>query len=211
MAVLTGITAVDLGNKIYDLTQMINDLQGKHFATGLSSRSMYQLRKLAQLQGRLSENGRAIRTIFLLEVIGLGIASKIFSVGNKVYQKMTRSDLLADALYSFNLRGQSVINSTSVFYKKGLYNEDLIKEFFQNASDKEVYDFVVKSHGLSLGKKVLASETVVELSKLGYVMQNGSLFLEVSPVDIIFKAISNKYEDHGKQFQLNHIIHEELN
>ncbi len=200
---LTALTVVDIGSKLIDLNKSMKHKNSVHSLTQLSTRQTHQVKRIMKISAQLEAKGKTIGSILILELIGLGIASKIIKVGKQVFQKTNNIKLKAQALKALNLNKLGI---NKLFYKFDIQNAKDLDKFFKTATDEEIYKLIVQTKGLSIGKKIMASEVTIEGAKLGYIYANSQIYGEVNPASILLDAIAGKYEDLEKQAKLDEMI-----
>ena len=204
---LTAISVADIGMKSYKLYQNQQEKEFAHFLTSMSERDQHQLQELLKMKAQLIQDGKTLGAIIAFELIGLGIASKVIKVTGKIYQKISRIDMIDDVIRVASRNDLSGKSTRFFLMQKNIPVKD-IEIYLAKLSDKEMFEFMMKLNSASLGKKVLASELVIEGTKMSYVYANSSFYGEINPATILFDALTNKYLNNEKQYELNTSIDE---
>lgn len=199
---LTAITVADIGMKSYKLYNNQQEKEFAHFLTSMSERDQYQLQELLKMKAQFIQDGKAVGAILALELIGLGIASKVIKVTEKIYQKISRVDMIDDVIRAASRSDLSGKSTRFFLMQKNISINDL-ETYLAKLSDKEMFEFMMKLKSASIGKKVFASELAVEGTKMSYVYANSSFYGEINPATIIFDVLTKKYLNKEKQYELD--------
>ena len=206
---LTAITAADLSYKLYIHSKTLEEVNSYRAINYVSKRNPLQIKQMFELQKAALEQGNTIKTLLMLELIGLGIASKVVKIAEKVYKKMSRADVISEFTYLFkNSNIESAMRR--FFWKKNINSVDDLTKHINSLSEKELYDFLVHTKSMSVGKIIAGSEMTIEAAKLGYVYSTSGIYLEVNPITIMMDAITHNYENKLNQRELEESVRYDL-